>query len=98
MEPCHALLSFTFHISYSKIPKKEAKNGENCLFRGIDREIADEMFFAIKALNREGQEKALAYIEDLTRIPEYRKPQEDFEELHTYLQKETQDAMRGNKE
>ena len=38
MELCHALLSFSFHISYSKIPKKEAKSGENCLFRGIDRE------------------------------------------------------------
>lgn len=68
------------------------------MFRGIDRDIADTMLFAIKALNREGQEKALAYIEDLTRIPEYRKPQEDFEGLHTYLQKETQDAMRGDKE
>ena len=69
------------------------------MYRGIDPKIADKTLLALKTLNQEGQEKAVAYVEDLARIAEYRKPQKEIEKLHKGLfKRQEKSTQEGAKE
>ena len=62
------------------------------LFRNIEDDVANLLVLSLQMLNADGQRKALAYVQDLTKIPEYQKPREEQEKEN---QKAEQEAPNG---
>lgn len=58
------------------------------LFRDIEDDVANLLVLSLQMLNADGQRKALAYVQDLTKIPEYQKPREEQEKENQKAEQE----------
>ena len=58
------------------------------LFRNIEDDVANLLVLSLQMLNADGQRKALAYVQDLTKIPEYQKPREEQEKENQKAEQE----------
>lgn len=77
-----------------KLIQKMGEALTGCVADEERQELLRLLLEAFPQLNTDGQRKALAYVQDLTKIPEYQKPREEQEKEN---QKAEQEAPNGEK-